>query len=144
MSDPLTNSNDGRFDRVLVWDPDTQGYEDLTSNKANVTDVYSKSASDALLLAKAPLANPTFTGTATFENVSGISKADVGLGQVDNTSDPAKPVSTATATALGLKAPLANPTFTGTATFENVSGISKADVGLGSVDNTSEDRKSVV
>ena len=103
MSDPLTNSNDGRFDRVLVWDPETQGYEDLTSGKANVTDVYSKSATDAFLLAKAPLANPTFTGTATFEAVSGLDKADVGLGQVDNTSDANKGISTATATALGLK-----------------------------------------
>ena len=38
----------------------------------------------------------------------------VGLGNVDNTSDASKPVSTATQTALDLKAPLASPTFTGT------------------------------
>lgn len=44
-------------------------------------------------------------------------KADVGLGNVDNTSDANKPVSTATQTALDLKAPLASPTFTGTVTF---------------------------
>jgi hypothetical protein len=41
-------------------------------------------------------------------------KADVGLANVDNTSDASKPVSTATQTALDLKAPLASPTFTGT------------------------------
>jgi len=58
---------------------------------------------------KAPLADPTFTGT-----VSGITKSMVGLGSVDNTADTAKPVSTATQTALDLKAPLASPTFTGT------------------------------
>jgi hypothetical protein len=46
----------------------------------------------------APLANPTFTGT-----VSGITKSMVGLGNVDNTSDANKPVSTATQTALNLK-----------------------------------------
>ena len=40
-----------------------------------------------------------------------------GLANVDNTSDVAKPVSTATATALALKAPLASPTFTGTVTL---------------------------
>ena len=51
------------------------------------------------LAAKAPLASPTFTGT-----VSGITKAMVGLGNVDNTSDAAKPVSTATQTALDGKA----------------------------------------
>jgi len=38
----------------------------------------------------------------------------VGLTNVDNTSDAAKPVSTAQQTALNLKANLANPTFTGT------------------------------
>jgi len=43
-------------------------------------------------------------------------KADVGLDTVDNTSDAAKPVSTATQTALSAKAPLASPVFTGTPT----------------------------
>jgi hypothetical protein len=37
----------------------------------------------------------------------------VGLGNVNNTSDANKPVSTATQTALDLKAPLASPTLTG-------------------------------
>jgi hypothetical protein len=46
----------------------------------------------------APLASPTFTGT-----VSGITKSMVGLGNVDNTSDANKPISTATQTALDLK-----------------------------------------
>ena len=40
-------------------------------------------------------------------------KADVGLGNVDNTSDILKPVSTATQTALDLKANIASPAFTG-------------------------------
>jgi hypothetical protein len=51
---------------------------------------------------------------------TGISKGMVGLSNVDNTSDADKPVSTAQQTALNLqqdaldlKAPLANPTFTG-------------------------------
>jgi hypothetical protein len=57
---------------------------------------------------KAPLADPTFTGT-----VSGITKSMVGLGNVDNTSDANKPVSTATQTALDAKASLAGATFTG-------------------------------
>lgn len=51
-------------------------------------------------------------------------KGDVGLGNVDNTADTAKPVSTAQQTALNLKANLASPTFTGT-----VSGITAAMVG---------------
>ena len=65
-------------------------------------------------------------------------KGDVGLGNVDNTSDSAKPVSTAQQTALDLKANLASPTFTGT-----VSGVSKSMVGLGNVDNTSDVNKPI-
>lgn len=65
-------------------------------------------------------------------------KGDVGLGNVDNTSDVNKPVSTAQQTALNLKANLASPTFTGI-----VGGITKAMVGLGNVDNTSDVNKPV-
>jgi hypothetical protein len=65
-------------------------------------------------------------------------RANLGLGNVDNTSDAAKPVSTATQAALNLKAPLASPTFTGT-----VSGISKSMVGLDAVDNTSDAAKPI-
>jgi len=43
-----------------------------------------------------------------------VTAADVWLWNVDNTSDINKPVSTATQTALNLKANLAWPTFTGT------------------------------
>jgi len=57
---------------------------------------------------KAPTASPTFTGT-----VSGITSTMVGLGNVDNTSDANKPVSTAAQTALDLKANLASPALTG-------------------------------
>jgi hypothetical protein len=81
----------------------------------------------------APIASPTFTGT-----VSGITKSMVGLGNVDNTSDANKPVSTAQQTALNLKANLAGPTFTGT-----VSGITKSMVGLSNVDNTSDANKPI-
>lgn len=54
---------------------------------------------------KAPIANPTFTGT-----VNGITKAMVGLGNVDNTSDANKPISTAQAAGLASRE---NPTIIG-------------------------------
>ena len=73
----------------------------------------------ALLAAKAPLASPTFTG-----NVAGITKTMVGLENVDNTADTAKPVSTAQQTALDLKANLASPTFTGNVTIPAGASIS--------------------
>jgi uncharacterized protein (TIGR02145 family) len=62
----------------------------------------------------------------------------VGLPNVDNTTDANKPVSTATQTALGLKAPISSPTFTGT-----VAGITKTMVGLGNVDNTTDLNKPI-
>lgn len=53
------------------------------------------------------------SNTAT-KTLLALTKSDVGLGDVDNTSDASKPISTATQSALNLKAPLNNPTFTGT------------------------------
>jgi hypothetical protein len=97
-------------------------------------------ASDTILSAiqkldtlKANSASPTFTGT-----VGGLTKSMVGLGNVDNTADLSKPVSSSQQAALDLKAPLANPNFSGT-----VGGISKAMVGLGNVDNTADLSKPV-
>ena len=104
---------------------------DISASAAIAQSKVSGLTSD--LAAKAPIANPTFTGT-----VAGITKSMVGLGNVDNTTDAGKPISTATQTALDLKAPLANPTFTGT-----VSGVTKAHVGLGNVDNTADADKPV-
>ena len=83
------------------------------------------------------LTNKTLT-SPVINTPTGITKSDVGLANVDNTSDANKPVSSATQTALDLKAPLANPTFTGT-----VSGITKSMVGLGSVDNTADTAKPI-
>lgn len=82
--------------------------------------------------------------SATVASVNGrlgaivLAKSDVGLSNVDNTSDVNKPVSSDTQAALDLKAPTANPTFTGT-----VSGVSKTMVGLSNVDNTSDTAKPV-
>ena len=53
----------------------------------------------SLIGTKAPILNPSFTGT-----VNGITKSMVGLSNVDNTSDLNKPISTATQSLLDLKA----------------------------------------
>jgi len=57
-----------------------------------------KLASSTAASTYAPIASPTFTGT-----VSGITKSMVGLSNIDNTADTAKPISTATQTALDSK-----------------------------------------
>jgi hypothetical protein len=113
--------------------------------KANSTDLLLK-ADIADLNLKAPIASPTFTGT-----VSGIDATMVGLANVNNTSDENKPISSATQTALdlkanasdvstslALKAPILSPTFTGT-----VSGITATMVGLGNVNNTTDANKPI-
>ena len=136
-----------------------------------VDETHITTATQSALDLKAPLADPTFTGT-----VSGVTKTHIGLANVDNTSDADKPVSTAQATAistakseaiadataqvnaviasapaalntldelaaalgddanfattvtnsLAAKAPLADPTFTGTVTV-SASGIAFSD-----------------
>ena len=58
----------------------------------------------------------------TLNLTTALSASGVGLGNVDNTSDSGKPVSSAQQTALDLKADLAGPTFTGNATFGDLSG----------------------
>jgi hypothetical protein len=78
------------------------------------------SAIQTQLDAKAPTANPTFTGT-----VAGVTKAHVGLGNVDNTTDANKPVSTATQTALDAKLNLSGGTLTGALTL---SGAPSSDL----------------
>ena len=117
------------------------GNVDNTSDTAKPISI----AQQAALNLKANLAGATFTGAISATNLSGtntgdqdlsglvpksttvnghalsanvtVTKSDVGLSNVDNTSDVNKPVSSATATALGLKANIANPIFTGSVTL---------------------------
>lgn len=66
-------------------------------------------------------ASPTFTGT-----VAGITKSMVGLGNVDNTADSAKPISSATQAALDALALIAANTQTGTSYTLVIGDASKA------------------
>jgi hypothetical protein len=99
---------------------------------------YDDNAGTITLDIDSTVATKTYADGAVTTAVAALTKSSVGLANVDNTSDADKPVSTATQTALDLKAPLANPTFTGT-----VSGVTKSHVGLGDVDNTSDSAKPV-
>ncbi len=113
--------------------------------KANTSDLALKADLTTVNL-KAPIASPSFTGI-----VSGITASMVGLGNVDNTSDLNKSISSATQSALDLKANstdleaglatkagTASPTFTGI-----VSGITATMVGLGNVNNTTDANKPI-
>ena len=114
----VNNTEFGYLDGV------TSSIQDQLDDKLEVTTAQSTYA---------PIASPTFTGS-----VLGITKTMVGLGNVDNTTDLLKPISTATQTELDLKAPKDSPIFTGT-----VLGITKTMVGLANVDNTTDAGKPI-
>jgi hypothetical protein len=74
-----------------------------------------------------------------------LTKSDVGLSNVDNTSDLNKPISTATQTALNAKedtitAGTTSQYYRGDKTFQT---LDKTAVGLGNVDNTSDLNKPI-
>lgn len=84
------------------------------------------------------------TSTDLWKNKT-IDKTFVGLGNVDNTSDANKPISTATQTALNAKentitAGTTSQYYRGDKTFQT---LDKSAVGLGNVDNTSDANKPV-
>ncbi len=81
----------------------------------------------------AALATKTYADGAVSTAVAALTKSSVGLANVDNTTDANKPVSTATQTALDLKAPLADPTFTGTVVLPAVTAGGSV---IPSTDNT--------
>ena len=85
----------------------------------------------------------TVSGTgATWTLNSGVvTKTTIGLGNVDNTSDVNKPISTATQTALNSKVDNTT-TVNGYALSSNVT-LSKSDLGLSNVDNTSDVNKPI-
>ena len=110
----------------------------LSTTELNYVDGVT-SAIQTQIDTKAPIASPTFTGTVTIPTgasitaPTGLVKGDVGLGNVDNTSNATERAATATLTNKTLTSPVINtPT-----------GIVKGDVGLGNVDNTADTAKPV-
>jgi hypothetical protein len=100
-----------------------------------VNDALDSEGIPAALALKAPIESPTFTGT-----VSGITKSMVGLGNVDNTSDASKPVSTAQATAIAV---VQSDVNAHEALTNNPHSVTKTQVGLPNVDNTADTAKPV-
>jgi hypothetical protein len=131
-----------------------KGTTDKTFNWVDATDAWTSSEHINLASGKSLYLNGTLLKDATetltnktltspvINTPTGITKSDVGLANVDNTTDAGKPISTATQTALdlklasataattyetitnvALKAPLADPTFTGTVTLPSTTSI---------------------
>ncbi|GBR77138.1 phage tail fiber protein [Candidatus Termititenax persephonae] len=104
-----------------------------------------------------PSSKAVYAHTSRVDNPHGVTKAQVGLGSADDTSDLDKPVSTATQTALSAKQdassrvsaftgnvsddtkyPSAKLVYAHTSRVDNPHGVTAAQVGLGSADDTSD------
>jgi hypothetical protein len=112
-------------------------YLRTTNNLSDVTD-----AATARSNIGAAAAADLTAHTDSTSNPHSVTAAQVGLGNVDNTSDADKPVSTAQQTALDLKADDADLTAH-TDSTSNPHSVTAAQVGLGNVDNTSDADKPV-
>jgi hypothetical protein len=115
-------------------------YIGKSSGNGNIR-FYNSDDVDALLSAKASSADLS-AHVGNTNNPHGVTKSQIGLGNVDNTSDLNKPISTATQTALNAKANEADLTAHVSDT-NNPHGVTKAQVGLGNADNTSDLNKPV-
>ena len=167
-------------DLAAIKQSKIEGLVDALASKASADNTYTKTEVDNLLDDKLDITDASST-YATITNLNShvnntsnphsVTKAQVGLGNVDNTSDLNKPISTATQDALNLKADKST-TYTKTqvddaldlkldkteasstyATITNLNAhtsntsnphsVTKAQVGLGNVDNTSDANKPI-
>lgn len=118
----------------LIWDPENEQFnldasiatQDYASNAVadhnNLTENVHGIANTLTLAtltdvetarSNAISVSGTAANTTVTDAISALTKSSVGLGDVDNTSDLDKPVSTATQTAIDLKASLSGAEFTG-------------------------------
>ena len=135
-----------------TWQPLTKSSVGLANvdNTSDANKPISTATQTALNAKQDTLQSGTTIKTLEGQSLLGsgnidLSKSDVGLSNVDNTSDANKPISTATQTALNAKEnTIASGTtsqyFRGDKTFQT---LDKNAVGLGNVDNTSDANKPV-
>ena len=141
-------------DDVLIYDSATSRWKnrpfstrvrDVVLTGLSVATNAVIAATDSVLVALGKLQAQITAHIANTSNPHSVTKSQVGLGNVDNTSDANKPVSTATQTALNAKentitAGTTSQYYRGDKTFQT---LDKAAVGLSNVDNTSDANKPV-
>lgn len=120
----------------------------MTASRTNTGTLYFPTDSNAIILnGKVVGQQDTVTSVAGKTGAITLAKSDVGLGNVDNTSDASKPVSTAQATAIADAKAAGTTAQTNLSTHinnkSNPHDVTKSQVGLGNVDNTADANKSV-
>jgi hypothetical protein len=171
ITSPIQEQLTGETEKIDNHIEDTTNPHSVTKEQVGLSDVDNTSdldkpvsiATQAALDLKYDASNPAqfvdaagASDAAPVQSVSGrvgdviLTKDDVGLEEVDNTSDLDKPVSTATQSALDLKYDASNPAGFITlaqaqsSAVASVNGrigeviLDKTDVGLDEVDNTSD------
>jgi hypothetical protein len=113
FSTTITNSIAAVQSDVNQNEADSDAAEAALSGRLDTleADATTQTAVDAKLNASAV---STFGGTLIDDADAAAARTTLGLGNVDNTTDAGKPISTATQSALDAKAPLASPSLTGT------------------------------
>jgi hypothetical protein len=124
----LNGLNDGDYKHLTALEKTK--FDSIPDNFALVATSNDYNDLDNLPTIPTPLVNHSELNLDDGSNPHGTTKTDVGLGNVDNTSDLNKPVSNATQTALNGKSNI-------------IHMHTKADVGLSNVDNTSDNNKPV-
>lgn len=122
-----------------VWE--NNAWLGLGTTQTDLSDYYTKGETNNLLADKADKSTLNAHVNDT-SNPHSVTKSQVGLGNVDNTSDADKPVSTAQQNALDLKANQSSLTAH-TGNTNNPHSVTKAQVGLGNCDNTSDANKPI-
>lgn len=84
--------------------------------------------------------NTAYNHSQASGNVHGLTLANLGIGNIDNTSDANKPISTAVATALGNK--VDNTITINSKQLNTNITLSASDIGLGNVTNDSQVKRS--
>jgi hypothetical protein len=115
------------------------------SNVDNTSDLNKpiSTATQTALDGKMPAATTVVNTVNTRSGAVTLTKSDVGLANVDNTSDLNKPISTAVQTALDGKANAGAAGVTSVNTRTGAVTLTKSDVGLANVDNTSDLNKPI-
>jgi hypothetical protein len=140
LASEVTNVPSGNLDSTdvqsalneLQEDIDTRLTSSDLASHAALTNTHGVSGAIVGTTNTQTLTNKTLTAPV-INSPTGITKSDVGLGNVDNTSDATKNAATVTLTNKTLTAPVIN----------SPTGLVKADVGLSNVDNTSDANKPV-